>query len=361
MFNQLVLSRLQAATSPATEDPNIVPTVVEEKKEEIKPDEVIPEIVPPTTDTDPKPAEEEEVEEEEEEIESEDDEFSFKPILDTLADQEVIWFDPEKEYTDDEEGLKEVFRDTAKKEYENFVAELPEDEKMFYDLIKSGASFRTAQEVANEVDFKFVDPEVADNQVLLITDHLTQMGYSKEDIEDKITELEDLGKLDREAKVAHKFLLKAQETSIAARVEADKRATAEAKRKEEEAVERLKSDISKTKEIAGFKISAKENKELLEAIFEKSKKGDVRADKVKTAYYNIVDKNPELALQVAYMVSKDFKFDDIERKAVTKVTQTLKKAVSNFKDNNAVSKSTPTVVPQKETLDLSKTFFGKPR
>lgn len=360
LFDKLALSRLQAVTEKSEDTPIVDNPIVEDKKEEIKTDEITPEEIQEPEKEEVENQEEEETKEEVEEEEN-DDEFSYKPILDTLAEQEVIWYDPEKEYTDDEEGLKEVFRDTAKKEYENFVSELPEDEKMFYDLIKSGASFRTAQEIANETDFHLVDPEAEDNQKLLITDHLTIMGYSKDQIEEKLTELEDLGKLDREAKIAHKFLLKEQETSRAARIEADKKAQEQAKREQETIIENLKTDISKTKEIAGFKVSAKENKELVEAIFEKSKKGDVKSDKVKVAYYELVDKDPELALKVAYMVHKDFKFEEVEKKAVTKATQTIKKAVSNFKDNNAVSKSTPTAVPQKEVLDLSKTWFGKNR
>jgi ribosomal protein L17 len=357
LFDKLALSRLQSVTEKSDE-PIIDNTIIEDKEEKIKTDEIIPEETEETTEvSEVETTEEEEQEEEVEVDESEETYFS----LEQLAEEEILWLDPEKEYALDGEGIKEAIRDTAKKQFDNFVNELPEDEKMFYDLIKSGASFKTVQEIANETDFKQVDPEVEDNQKLLITDHLTLMGYSKEQIEEKITELEDLGKLDREAKIAHKYLLKEQETSRAARVEADKKAQEQAKLQQETIIENLKTDISKTKEIAGFKVSTKENKDLVEAIFEKSKKGDVKADKVKIAYYELVDRDPELALKVAYMVHKDFKFDEVEKKAVTKATQTIKKVVSNFKDSNAISKSTPTVAPQKETLDLSKTWFGKNR
>lgn len=273
--------------------------------------------------------------------EPEEESDVYEDLINTLSDEKgILWYDPNKDYDQykGEELFEVVLGDTVTKRVEDYKNGLGEKSLKLIEHLESGGGFDSFVEINTQVDYSRVDTEDVNTQKALIEDHLLKIGYDEEEVSERLQELEDLGKLEREAKTAQKFLSKIQKEENDKIVEAERIQKQATLKEQEDLFNDLRKNVESTKEIADIKLSDKQHKSLVDALFTPTKKGDDKAEKAKQVYYALAKIDKQTALNAAFFIHSDFKFKEIEKKANTQLAKNLKKELNHYQDKNLTSK-----------------------
>jgi hypothetical protein len=263
----------------------------------------------------------------------EESEFSFSPLVNDLRDNEVLLVDDE-DLKDFDPKSMESFKGLVTKSVDKLLQKkldsIDPTAKRVLELAEKGADIREAFDVtAGLVDFDALDMEDRDNQVGLITDHLMAQGFDEDYIEERISDLEDLDKLDREAAIAAKFLKKQQDESLKAYEKSIENDKLNRQKLYEDEVKEVKKTIDSFDEIAGFKLTKKDKEAFKDYLFKPvTKDGLTQAD---------IDNSTDNKLKKEFMSFKKFAFDKVEKKASTRISKEIEKNLSRYKDSNANS------------------------
>jgi hypothetical protein len=272
--------------------------------------------------------------EETEESEEEDEitEFSFSPLVGDLIDEGVLDIEDIENYEDSPEGFRQAVTDTVNKKFEGLIKSLSPKAQRLIEIEQAGGeeAFEALLDLES-VDYNEIDLDDEDNQKLLIKNKLTVEGYTSEEIEERLQDLEDLNKLDKEAKIAHRYL--------SAKAEKEKEALVEQVKKDQKAredsnaksVEEFRDKVLGTAKVGGFEISKADRAKLYDYITKPvvKEKGTGRA-----MTQMEVDSTFENKLKQAYLQMKGYDYSSIEKKAATKVNLKVKKTLAHYKDNN---------------------------
>lgn len=277
---------------------------------------------------------EEEVEEETENVYSEeedsdsdiDSEPSFTPFVSNLVEEGVLYFDEEKEYEDSPEGFKEIIRDTVTKEVEDWKSSLSERSLQLVEFIESGGDIENFVEKFSETSYAEIDLEDESNQKNLVEEYLYATGVDEDEIKEMLQEYEDSGVLEKQAKLAQKFLAKNQEQERQEFIERQRQEQERMEFERQAQMEELQNDIINSN-FETFEIPKSEAKKFLQYLTEP-------VDKQGRTRYMLED-SYEDRIKMAYMKYKKFDFSDVEKKAKTKATIEMKKNLSRFTDSNA--------------------------
>ena len=140
----------------------------------------------------------------------EDDSEWVAEFVNPLAEEGILYYDPEKEYSAGEEGLVEVLEDTINKRLEESI---PEDYRSVLTAIKAGVPVEDWVSAQQTFDYSTIDLEDEDNQINIISEAMELQGIDEEDIKEKIETLQDAGTtaLKKEAQISQKFMIKQSE------------------------------------------------------------------------------------------------------------------------------------------------------
>jgi hypothetical protein len=264
----------------------------------------------------------------------------FAPLI-PLITEGVLSYNEEKEYDNSPEGLKELINDNFATKVEEFKSQYPKEAWDVLEHLKSGGNLNELVQVEVEGPDYENDVDLTDetHQKFVIEDYLAEQGLSEDKIKAKIAKYEEAGLLEEESKTAHERL-----------VELQKRKKEEAVRKQNEVIEArknnlktraedLKKKVLESKDIAGFELKQGEQQRLLDYMTKPVQDGKTQLQ---------LDYNDDAQLKMAYFLMKKFDFKEVEKKAVTKASIKLKKAVDTAKDTNLNTKGAGSPREKKE-------------
>ncbi len=296
----------------------------------------------------------EETKEVTQEVEETDDEFSFSPFVESLADSDVLYVDPEKEYDDSEDGFRQVIEDTVEHKFNEKIKSLPEKFQRILDLGLKGGDLDEIIQHETKVDYTTVDVDDPDNQLLLITEHFEALGYKPETIQKKIDKIQDMGDQEEAAKEAHEFLVEKQKKDDLKFFKDQEDKISKSKKDADDLITNFRKEILATEEIGGFKVPKSEREKFADYITKPYKK----VDGVWLTQQDFEAQSKKVQMEMSYYAFKGFNFKDVEKSVTTKKTLDLKKEVRRFTDTNAKNKSGSTVTQPKETIKIKSTFFN---
>jgi hypothetical protein len=313
-----------------TEDVNKDLEVVDKKK-----DEVIDTVITPVVEAAKEPVTTEAVED-----------VTFAPFINHLVDEGVL-IKTDKKYDDNEQGFKQIMKDTVDLMFKEKIESLPEDAKRLVELAKEGVDIKAILPLEESiVNLKEVPLDDENSLYNMIIDHLIANGHDEADAVETADTYKDAGikTLEKHGKVAHKFLLKKQEERLALKIETDKakvKAVEAARLKE---FTDFKSEVLGTEKLGNFELDKKEREALLDYMTKPVKDGKTQSQ---------LDDTPENRLLLAYYRMKGFDMKTIETKVETKVAKKLETALGRFTDKNAEAKQT-VANPRQETKEVVK-------
>lgn len=274
----------------------------------------------------PKPADEEES-------------SDYEVIASTLEDSELLILDEDSQYDDTKEGFIQMMKDSQ--------ANLKS--KMDADFKKREAEIRAELASANKP--KFADMSVEDDTQAesMIRQYLTETDWTSDEIEEKITGLKEAGSLEKDAKVAQRFLSKNEKNAEEAATAAKAKEAADAEKQRTEYIESIKEDIQGTEELAGFKLTPQIKKKFTSYLFDVDKDG-------KSAAMRANEADEDRRIRVAFLDFMDYNKKDFELKATTAVSTAAAKGRSRFKqvDKHKAKAKGSSVSPTGDEVDFSR-------
>lgn len=308
-----------------------------------------------TEEQDREDADTEEVDEkqDEDEDESKEDASSgtgYAELIQSLVDEEVVAFNPEKEYDLSPEGLKELIQDTAEQAgvsaVEDFKESLGEKGKQLLEMIEKGLSVEDYVAMQQQVDFSTVDVNNPNNQHYLVEDWLKVQGHTNDEIKEMLEHYSESGILDKQAKIAQRKLIEWQDKSNKELIAAKEKEKQESIKAETEAAAEFKNSVLELRNIAGFEISKKQAADLYDYITKAGKDG-------KTQFQS--DDNLEKRMLYAYMSMIGFDKTALSKEVATKQAIKLKKTLSNHTDTMAKAGG---ITPRRETSSKPKIHWN---
>lgn len=289
-----------------------------------------------------KEVEETKIVEETEEVE-EVEEGTFKPFLSHMASKGILDYDEAEEIEDSEEGLEKVVSKTIKNGIDNYIQSKPEDVQKFIDFVDNGGNPKDFHKIYyEEASFKDFKIDTEENQKYVIEQGMLMEGYSKEDIEEEIEDLVDLGKLAKRAEVHHKKLVKAEDEQKELLIQAQKKYAEDQKKLKEQEFENFKKGLFEKETIAGFKITPKVKNDIWDYMTKPiDKKTGV------TQYQKDIDeKGAEARYLYAWLMKTNFDITKLEKLVQTKEVSKLKSKLGNYTDSRSKVSKGGSVTPE---------------
>lgn len=241
--------------------------------------------------------------------------------------------DEELEYADENDVIQRFNvekQNAARDIVNNFISQYgPDHAKAFQAIFVNGVSPEVYyQKSAHIENLEKANLEDVSIQEKLVKNLLTRQGYSPEDIEEKLEGVKSYDGLEKEAKIAHKYLLKQEQEDLVKDAQLNQqRVKFETQQAElyTQNVHAVLSDAVKKKELGGIPMTQKTAAKLFDMAIKKQwNVGGKAMTTVERIAEDIKDpRNVELALKIAALVDSGFDFSSIEKKAVTKETNTL--------------------------------------
>jgi hypothetical protein len=268
-------------------------------------------------------------------------ENEFSVFAKMLSEKGIIDLN-EEEFDPSEKGLVNAVDDTIdqriKEEIDLFQKGLPTEGK---DLLRHIMSGGTVSDFVNAYD----TPNVEDldiggnnfqNQRAVLKEFLRLRGDNPEEINETLTDYEDLGKLGKQAEKAKVRLgqyYDDQRRSLAEKTRRDSQAR-ETQRKE--VLSQITDTITGSESIKGFPLSRKRKRELLQYMTEANIKVDgangpqyvsqFQADEMKAS------QNVDDFILKAYLRMTDYDLEGVKKKSKTDFTSKLRSTLQNKKD-----------------------------
>jgi len=286
-----------------------------------------------------KKAEEPEAEVEDDEPEPEEteetEEGTFKTIIKYLADEAIVDYSDEDEIDDSEEGLKEVISKTINKGVSSYKERLPEDAQKFLDFVENGGNPADFHKYYyTEASFENFDVAQEEDQKYIIREALRLEGYEESEIDDEITDAEDLGKLEKKAQIYLKKLQKIEKEQKQHLIEAQKQYATEQEAKKKEEWDNFKKGLFDSEEIAKFKLNSKIKNDLWDYM---TKPIDKKTGT--TAYYKDSQENEDARYMFAYLLKNKWDIKSLEKQVSSKEVSKLRGKLANYTEKGAKMKS----------------------
>ena len=276
----------------------------------------------------------------EDEIDKIEDDSGLGELMETLVEEDVLYFDEEKEYDLSVEGLKELVTETknkaAEKAIENYVENFDEDGKTLLDILHNGGSVQDYINMSQQVDFSKVPVEdnsgnpIIQNQVALVEDWMKTQGYTEDEIDEKVKDLHETGLLGKEAKFSQRKLSTHQQQQRAEMMQRLEQEKVQNEQEEQQMAEAFREEVLNTTEIAGFKTNKKQNEKLYNYITKPiGPNGETQFT---------LDDNPQNRMLYAYFAMNKFDKEKLSKEVSSKQVLKLKKKLSNYKDQGSTMK-----------------------
>lgn len=293
---------------------------------------------------------------------SEEDNIETDDVGKTLLeyiDKGYLLLPDDYEYEDSEDAIEKAFADS-----ERYRNELAVKEAVNFLLSEKGSELIKIKDSKSEM-LKYseinVDELNDDQAIALIEKGYAKMGFSEEDIEEKITDLQELDKVGKEASKIVKYLAKDQEKEF----EKSRKQLEQDKLEKEKTLKQSINLIKKTlsqEEINGYRLSKKTKDNAISTIFETIQTEDKRVSTRFNELLNSALDHPAKLLVLADMLEnmddEGFNFPNLETKINTKNTQQKKKQLRTLRSGNQTkAKITGKKHQTKRDFDLSEASF----
>ena len=283
----------------------------------------------------------EDIEEDSYENEVETDEDStFSPFVEELYNEGVLDFDENEEYNDDIEGFAKIVDYTVSKKVKDKLDSIPPTLREAIRIAEEGGDWLEIVDASSEVDYSHVDMDDEDNYSILIEEYLQDQELDSDEIDEMIQSYRESNTLQKQAKMAQKYLIRRREQSILEATNRQNEAIKAKQRQAEEVQNNIKSKILSLDEIAGFEISKKEKQNLIDYIFKPvNRQGETQVQ---------VDMKVDdtMSIKQAYLMMKKFDFSQVEKKAKTNTTRDFKKILNKYSETSKKSS-----IPRKSQKD----------
>lgn len=205
----------------------------------------------------------------------------------------------------------------------------PKQKAAFDAIFVKGNDPETYYQASTRIEnLEGLDLADAGTQEKLARSYMGKLGWSEEDISDRIEKLKTYDDLEKEAKIAHKHLLKYEKDQLAADALANQQKLQREIQIENMyigGVQQTLQDAIAKKDLGGIPV----NRDNASRIFDimSNKRWELNGRKVTTFEKVLEDlkdpRNVEQALKVALLFDNKFDFTPIEKKAVSKETHKL--------------------------------------
>ncbi len=299
-----------------------------------------------------------ETEESEVVVEDDNDLNVFLEFAKSLNEKGVIDLDDEDK-VESEEDLDKLVTKTIKKGVEDYKASKSEDVQKFLDFVDNGgnpADFHKYYYNDGNGSFEDFDITEVDNQKYVIEEALKLEDWTEEEIKDELTDLEDLGKLDKKASIYLKKLQKVEKEQKSLLIEAQK---AYAKEKEAARMvewESFKKGLFEKETIGGFKITPKVQNDLWEYMTK-----PVNKKIGKTQYQLDSEENSDARYMFAYLLKNKWNISALEQQVQSKEVSKLKAKLNRYSDNTVKKtgvKDTKVVSESENSLEGFRKMFA---
>ena len=244
----------------------------------------------------------------------------LEDIADDLEANEMLLVPNDITYEPTVSGLKELLKDN----YKALKTKLEEENN---EILAAKLA-----EIEGSTQVKFADMSTEDsgNAELMLTKWYEATGLDEEEIADKLAELNDLGLLSKEAKLAQKFLVRTEKEQEVLLKETKAREVQEAAKENETYVANLKKAIQDTEDVIGIKPTAKQKKEFTDYLFKFDREGKTQAMKD--------SEDESKRLELAWMQYLKFNAKTLETTARTKVVNDIEKKQRRFASVESTTK-----------------------
>lgn len=301
-------------------------------------------------------------------LEDEDSEDFFEETIEkkvgvegTLEQSATIWSDTARDFVEAgifkhveiEEGLEideEKFLELQEQEYEAEVTErlsiwakqeLDEDAQAFIKFKKDGgktADFFNSLRVESKIPTGDISTE--EHQDAVIRFQLSEEGWDKEEIEDRLEYLTSSGKKEKTASKYDEKLKVRAEAEKAALILKANAAKETAKANELAYKKSIKDTLDATQEVGGFKITAKDKTDLYAFLTKKDfKVSDTKSITGFQKKLAEIFQEPTKMVLLAKLVNSDFDMSSFEKGALTKETKKVKNTIEQRRGLRSVNQS----------------------
>jgi len=272
---------------------------------------------------------EEEPESEQEPEQPEADLNEFGAFAQFLAEQGLAEVDEGEEIKSDSD-LAKVWAKSVGKGIQKDRDRLPEDAQKFLEFVDNGGNPSDFHKYYyGDGSFENFDISSEENQKYVIEESLRLEGYTDEEIREELTDLEDLGKLDKKAGSALRKLQKIESEQKQMLLEAQKSYAAEQESRRISEWENFRKGLFEKETIGGFKITPKAKNELWDYMTKPVSRKDGR-----TQYQIDSETNEDSRYMFAYLLKNKWDVKSLEQQVQTREVSKLKSKLNRYSDTS---------------------------
>lgn len=274
---------------------------------------------------------------EEDTEDSEVESGTFKEFAKHMSSKGILDFDEEefKDEDDSEDLLEKVVEKTVNNKIKEWKGSYPEDAQKFLEFIENGGNPSDFHKYYyTEVSFKDYDVSSEDSAKHVIKLGLEAEGYSSEEIEEEIEDIDRLGTWEKKAKLHLKKLQKIEEEQKESIIEAQKKYAKDQEELSKKQWDDFKKGLYDREDIGGFKLTNKLKDEIWDYMTRPvDKKTGI------TAYQKDSQENEDARYMFAYLLKNKWNIKSLEKQVTTKEVSKLRSKLSNYTDKGAKMKS----------------------
>jgi predicted GNAT family acetyltransferase len=247
------------------------------------------------------------------------------------------------EIKDEQETLVAGIKKTVDAQVDEYINEIPEEYRNIIDHLKIGGTPEAYMQQKATIDYKGLDYKDTRVQEALVRANLSQQGYDQETVDDKVKDLQDLDKMEKEARIAgNSFDVKQTERvdNFDKQVAKDLKAVEDAELQE---IEDITKAIDGMTEMVGFKLSKKRKEDFKKYLFDVDSEGETAASKA--------SKDPDNRLKLYFLDFINYDFKDMEKAVATKSSRNFSKLINRHTDVQSKSRGKTVVVEDPEPVE----------
>lgn len=214
---------------------------------------------------------------------------------------------------------------------ENFLGNFGDDRKeLFQAIYVDGVDPKDYLPVYNHIqDFANIDLSVETNQEKVVREYYSRLNWSEDKIESKIKKLKDYSDLEDEALTIHPQIIEQDKRSLEdIQTKSQEKLKFQAQQDEEykNSLAKILDEKSKQKQLDGLPLNEATKKQVFDYLYVKRWKtpdGQLLTDFDKFILETKKSENLEQRVKIALLKLNNFDFSKIEKKAVSKESNTL--------------------------------------
>lgn len=277
---------------------------------------------------------EEEVELSKSKEELNDDSNEFSGFAKFLEEEGLLEIEEGEEFKS-EKDLSKAWSKSIKKGIESDRSKLPEDGQKFLEFLDGGGKPSDFHKYYyGDASFQDFDITSEENQKYVIKEALMLEDYTEEEANAEITDLEDLGKLDKKAEMFLKKLQKIEKQNQALLLDTQKAYAKEQEIKRTNEWDEFRKGLFDRDTIGGFKMTPKMKEDTWTYMTK------VVDKKTGATQMQIDDKeNKDAKYMYAYLLKNKWDVKSLEKQVETKQVSKLRDKLSNYSDTRQKIKS----------------------